>query len=148
MIKRTAYIFDVDGTLANVNEFRHHVTNGNRNFDAFHSESIDAPAHDHVVRMVWTALNQGHEVLVVTARMEKWRKQTSMWLAINDIPSHALFMRGNDDHRKDYLVKKDILDRIQKSWTVVHAVDDNPAVIQLWEENGIPTTIIEGWVDN
>jgi cytosine/adenosine deaminase-related metal-dependent hydrolase len=54
-------------------------------------------------------------------------------------------MRGDDDHRKDYLVKKDILDRIQKHWTVVHAVDDNPAVIQLWEENGIPTTIIEGW---
>jgi len=133
--------------LANVEAYRHHVTGGNRNFDAFHSESIDAPAHDHVVMMLRTALNHGHDILVVTARMEKWRKQTSMWLAINDIPSDALFMRGDDDHRKDYLVKKDILDRIQKHWTVVHAVDDNPAVIQLWVDNGIPTTIIEGWVD-
>jgi phosphoglycolate phosphatase-like HAD superfamily hydrolase len=145
--KPTAYIFDVDGTLANVEPYRHHVTGENRNFEAFHAESIDALPHSHVVNMAREALLEGHDILVVTARMEKWRQQTSMWIAIHDIPADALFMRANYDNRKDYLVKKDILDMIQERWTVVHAVDDNPEVIALWKENGIPTTIIDGWID-
>lgn len=138
----------MDGTLADVRSIRHHIMGGNRNFDAFHSESIDAPAHDHVVSMVHKAVEDGHDILIVTARMAKWRNHTAMWLAMHGVPSHALFMRGDDDHRKDYLVKKDILDKINQTWNVVHAVDDNPAVIQLWEDNGIPTTIIEGWFDS
>jgi hypothetical protein len=68
-----------------------------------------------------------------------------MWLAKNNARSHALFMRDNDDNRPDYEVKKDILNKIQDFWVVVHAVDDNPNVIRLWEENKIPTTKIGTW---
>lgn len=36
---------------------------------------------------------------------------------------------------------------LQKSDKIfIHAVDDNPSIIKLWEENGIPTTTVEGWV--
>jgi hypothetical protein len=98
--------------------------------------------------MALLAMLRGHDVLIVTARSAKYRNQTAMWLAINDVPSTALFMRGNKDQRKDYLVKKDILAKINKTWEVVHAVDDNPEVIALWKENGIPTTIIPGFFDS
>jgi len=146
--KPTAYIFDVDGTLANVEAYRHYVMNGNSDFHSFHSESINAPSHPEVVDMVYNAMDEGHDILIVTARNAKWRNHTAMWLAMWNIPSDALFMRGDDDQRKDYLVKEDILAKIQKTWTVGHAVDDHPHVIRLWEENGIPTTIIAGWVDD
>ena len=49
-------------------------------------------------------------------------------------------MRQNDDHREDYEVKKDILEYINVYWDIKHAVDDNPSIIKLWEENGIATT--------
>jgi len=54
-------------------------------------------------------------------------------------------MRADNDNRPDYEAKKDILNKINELWEVTHAVDDNPHVIKLWEENNIPTTKIGTW---
>jgi hypothetical protein len=145
MPKPTAHIYDVDGTLANVDPYLHYVRGSNKDYDAFHKASIDALPNYDVVQMLNDTVADGHHVLIVTSRKEKWRGLTSMWLAINNIRSHSLFMRADDDHRPDYEVKKDILDKINKQWDVLHAVDDNPSVIRLWEENSIPTTKIGTW---
>jgi hypothetical protein len=144
-MKPTAYIFDVDGTLANVDEFLHFMRGGKKDYDSFHSASINAKPNLEVFSMLDNAILKGHAILIVTSRKEKWRGLTSMWLAKNNARSHALFMRDNDDNRPDYEVKKDILNKIQDFWVVVHAVDDNPNVIRLWEENKIPTTKIGTW---
>lgn len=147
MTKRTAWIVDVDGTLADVREFRHYVLNKPKNFDKFHEHSIYAPAHQHVVDMVHAAKQAGHDIIIVTARKAKWRNHTAFWLADKGIPSDALFMRDDKDGRKDYEVKKDILNTIRKTWEVVHAIDDSPSIIQLWTNEGITTTIVEGWME-
>ena len=81
----------------------------------------------------------------VNARRHTWRHHTAWWLALHGVPSDALFMRGNDDARRDFEVKADMLATIRQAWDVVHAVDDNPAVIRLWEEHGIATTVVPGW---
>ena len=149
---RNAVIFDMDGTLADVSSIRHHIVPPTpkpkgwfKDFDRFHSESVNVPINtsvrDHAIR----ASLLGNAVLVVTARRAMYRHQTAWFLAMHDVPSDRLYMRGDKDGRPDYEVKKDILARIQREFNVIHAVDDNPAVIQLWEENGIPTTIVEGF---
>ena len=143
-----AYIFDVDGTLANVDLYLHLVRGSNKDYDAFHEASMDALPNIEVVEMLNHAFFDQMHVIIVTSRMEKWRGLTSMWLAKNDIGHHALFMREDDDNRPDYEVKKDILHKIKKHWTVAYAVDDNPNVIRLWEEYGIPTTKIGTWDGN
>ena len=145
MKKKTAVIFDVDGTLVDVSAIRHYVTGENKNFDKFHCESINCPPNKHVVEMACNAKKEGHDVIIVTSRTSKFSKLTAFWLADNNVPSDAFFMRQDGDFRKDYFVKKDILKLIQQKWDIVHAVDDNPAVIQLWHENNIPTTIIDGY---
>jgi phosphoglycolate phosphatase-like HAD superfamily hydrolase len=147
-MKPTAYIFDVDGTLANVDPYLHHIRGSNKDYDAFHEASIDALPNLDVVEMLNNAAADRHAILVVTSRKEKYRGLTSMWLAKNNLRSHALFMRADDDNRPDYEVKKDILDKINNHWTVLHAVDDNPSVIALWEDNGISTTKIGSWDGN
>lgn len=147
-MKPTAHIYDVDGTLANVDPYLHLVRGPNKDYDAFHEASIDALPNIEVIEMLNNSVSDGHAILIVTSRKEKWRGLTSMWLAKNDARSHALFMRSDDDHRPDYEVKKDILDKISKHWDVIHAVDDNPNVINLWEENKIPTTKIGTWDGN
>jgi hypothetical protein len=141
----TAFIVDMDGTLADVRTIRHHVRQRPKNFDAFHAESVNVPPHDHVVEQVRQAKADGHDIIIVTARNAKWRNHTAMWLALHDIPNDALFMRKNKDQRVDVEVKRDILNVIRESWTVVHAIDDNPSIIELWESEGIPTTHVEGW---
>jgi hypothetical protein len=149
MGKRKAWIVDVDGTLADVSGIRHFVVktpdNRFKDFDKFHAHSVDVPAHGHVVEMVREAKAAGFDILIVTARRAKWRHHTAWFLALNGVPSDALFMRGNKDGRRDFEVKADILARIQKSWDVVHAVDDRPEVCALWEANGIPVTRVPGW---
>ncbi len=140
-----AYIFDVDGTLANVDPYIHLVRGPNKDYDAFHEASINALPNYEVVEMLNQAFFDQMHVIIVTSRMEKWRGLTSYWLAKNDIGHHALYMRGDNDYRSDYEVKSDILSKINKHWRVVHAVDDNPSVLTLWGANGITTTKIGTW---
>ena len=107
-----AVVFDMDGTLADVSSIRHLVRGGNRNFDQFHQQSVDVPPNDHVVEMAKQAKAEGKKVVIVTARKAKYRNHTAMWLAQNDVPSDAMYMRHDKDGRPDYEVKKDILTRI------------------------------------
>jgi len=147
-VRPTAYIFDVDGTLANVDPYLHLVRGSNRDYNAFHEASIDALPNLDVVEMLNNAVADRHSILVVTSRKEKYRGLTSMWLAKNNIRSHGLFMRSDDDNSPDYEAKNDMLDKINILWNVVHAVDDNPNVIKLWQDHDIPTTKIGTWDGN
>lgn len=147
---RNAVIVDVDGTLVDVSSVRHHVIptppNKSKKFDKFHDGAISCPPIDWVVRAIKDIHNQGFDVLVVTARAAKWRNQTAFWLAMNEIPSEALFMRRNGDSRKDYIVKSEILQQIREAgWNPILAIDDNPHVIVLWQENNIPTITVPGY---
>lgn len=148
MTKPSCVIFDMDGTLANVSSIRHYLKpdiHHGKDFDTFHAESVNVPAHSHVVNAAQVAKMLGHEIVIVTARKHMWRHQTAWWLAMHDVPSDALFMRGNKDQRKDYEVKKDILSTIRKAWNPIHAWDDNPSIIALWDEEGIPCSVVPGW---
>jgi hypothetical protein len=149
---RKAIIVDMDGTLANVSGIRHHIIPPTpkpkgwyKDFDAFHRESVNVPVNESVRDQVLRAHMLGTAVIVVTARRAMYRHETAWFLAMHGVPSDALFMRGNKDGREDSLVKRDILARIRTQFDVIHAIDDNPAVIALWQSEGIPTTIVEGW---
>ena len=149
MHKPDSVIFDMDGTLADVSGIRHFVMDkNNKNFDKFHSHSIDCPPNDWVVDLAHQFQREGLTILIVTARSQMWFYHTFFWLIENSVPFDDIFMRVNKDYRKDYLVKKDILSRIQSRYNPIIAVDDNPAVLKLWEESHIPTIIqVPGWLD-
>lgn len=147
--KPEAVIVDVDGTLADVTQYRHHVLTRPKNFDAFHREAMDAPPIRSTID--WTLDHHRAEraILVVTARMETWREETTAWLD-RHVP-HAYigpFMRRDKDYRPDFEIKREILVKIRTVYTVVGAIDDNPNVVRLWESEGIPTTIVPGWLDD
>jgi len=142
-----AAIFDMDGTLADVTSIRHHVLGSIKNFDAFHRASVDVPTHQWVVDRARALHDDGIAILIVTARNHMWRHHAVWWLALNDVPSDALWMRHDDDQRKDRLVKEDILKRIlELGFEPIIAFDDNPTVIDLWVEHGIPVVNVPGWV--
>lgn len=150
MNKPTAIIVDVDGTAADVSAIRHFVLDdpGNKNFDKFHEAATGSPVNEFVLSEARKAKAQGHAVIIVTARKEKWRYSTLWWLLLNEFPFDHQFHRPNWDQRKDYEVKKDILAKIRTRYEVIHAYDDNPSVVRLWNEEGISTTIIPGWLED
>jgi len=150
---RQAVIFDMDGTLADVSSIRHYVVpepgEYRKDFEKFHEESVNVPPIRWVAKFARVfGKRTDIDVIVVTARKAKWRHHTAWWLALHDIPSTALFMRSNDDNRRDVEVKRDILARIEsEGWVVITAFDDNPSIIEFWKSRGIPTVTVAGWID-
>lgn len=151
---KDAVIFDVDGTLADVSSILHYIVKHKsrdtehfkKDFHSFHEESIDVPPHEEVAAEARQLHADGLTVLVVTARMEEWRPQTELWLEKHNIPYEKLYMRPQNDYRPDYEVKKDILAEITaEGYWVIAAWDDNPKIIALWQENGIPTEKVGDW---
>src|SRR5690606_10458301 len=120
---------------------RHHVlaallpdgSYSTKNFDAFHRESVNCPPVYETVGHVYRWISEGYRILIVTARSERYYAPTAWWLAENHIPHDELYMRAEHDFRPDYVIKSEILERISKRYEVVHAIDDNPSVVALWE---------------
>ena len=141
-----AVLFDMDGTLCDVRGIRH-LIDGPGSFHAFHRASASCPPNPEVVAAAQREHAAGRAVLVVTARLHRYRNLTAMWLALNGVPSDGMWMRADQDFRPDVAVKADILKRIRGLYTVVGAWDDRPEVVALWRSEGIPVTVVPGWVD-
>lgn len=162
MSKPTAVLADMDGTLANVSSVRFHVDGTNtitqkngrvrpiKNFDAFHAASEFVPANQQAIDFCVRHQQAGDHVLIVTARMRKWEGVTTRFLGRTCADQFTwwphIYMRDDGDHRKDVEVKREIFAEISETFDVVGAVDDNPNVIALWEELGVPEIeVVPGW---
>lgn len=144
--KIPAVIFDMDGTLCDVTSIRHHVLDRRRrNYKAFHYLSIFCPPIDWVLALAKKHHAEGKAVLIVTAREEEWRHITESWSSQNEVPYRSVHMRKQGDKRKDKIIKGEILDLLLETYDIEHAYDDNPTVIELWQEREIPHTVVPGW---
>lgn len=149
--RKDAVLVDMDGTLANVSSVRHLVDgiNTKKDFHAFHTASEFVPSNRQAVDFCIRHHKAGDKIVIVTARMEQWRGVSDRFLDREvrpHAPIEAMYMRADGDYRKDYDVKKEILAEIRELFNVVGAIDDNPNVISLWEEEGIPEIeVVPGW---
>lgn len=142
-----AVIFDCDGTLADVTGIRHYVTGKDRNFHRFHTEGVNCPPIRRTVVAAEELHKAGFKILIVTAREFRYAFHTMFWLRMHlPVPYEQLYMRRNKDYREDGIIKREILDLIRKDgYSIIHAFDDNPNVIKVWRDEGIPVTEIEGY---
>ena len=147
--KRPAVIMDADGTLCDVRSVQHFVSNpdGTKakkpNFHKFHAGSANCPPHEEVAGLARRAHESGMGVVVVTGREARWRDMTAKWLKKNGIPYDALITRGSNDYRPDHVVKTELLQRVQRSFRPVLAVDDRPDIIKVWHDAGIPAVQVD-----
>ena len=145
---RKAVIVDVDGTLCDVTSARHHVLGEEKDFNKFHEASRECPPHQEVLDWCKKMYDDGHDLIIVTARMYKHHDLTEAWLNEHLMYEYAgPFMRGDDDFRSDVEIKRDIHRILTEDlgYDICHAIDDNPAIIDLWTSLGIPTRIVPGW---
>lgn len=146
MSKPQAVIFDMDGSLCDVTSIRHHVIEKPKNFDAFHYGSSFCPPIEWVAEEARRQyFDHKRNVLIVTAREWRWSELTVNWLDTHSIPFTEMFMRPTGDFRLDRIIKAELFAEISQHYDVVHAWDDNPAIIELWAELGVPHTVVPGW---
>jgi predicted kinase len=124
----SAWIFDVDGTIAQ--------TNGRGDYE-WDKVDEDEPVW-HVIALLKDLRAQGHEILVVSGRNAVCEPETREWLSVYEVPFTSLYMRPQDDSRADYEIKKDIYEKdIKGKYFIAGCVDDRDQVVKLWRSLGL-----------
>ena len=141
-------IFDIDGTLADVEHRRHFLSGAKPNWGQFFDRMVDDPPLRDVCLLAellgdHPLVNQGAiKLFLFSGRPETHRKETEDWLNIH-VRSYfrkavALLMRGEGDYRADTIVKKEMLHSIQgQGYEVRLVVDDRPSVVEMWKAEGL-----------
>ena len=127
-----AWIVDVDGTLALV------PSGGRSPYDASRYGE-DLPNHP-VVALVRALAAAGARIVVTSGREDGAvaRAATVAWLDAHGVPVDRLVMRAEGDHRKDSVVKVELLrDVIAPAYRVVGVVDDRQQVVDAWRRVGL-----------
>ena len=135
--KLPAYIFDIDGTLADGSHRLHHIQKTPKDWEAY----LLATPEDKVIEDVKEILNillPIDDIILCSGRSEVVRTETENWLAKHSIDYHALFMRKARDHRPDYMIKEQIYWRdIEPNWTIKGVFDDRNQVVSMWRRLGL-----------
>lgn len=147
MIRKKCYIFDIDGTMADAAHRMYHLSKDKPSWDDFFADAMDDNPIEGVVELYKAIMSlrsvylTNLQIVCVTGRKEKQRKLTLDWLmkVTYHLPD-ALYMRGNADHREDYVVKEDILDQmILDGYDPIMAFEDRNSVVDMWRRRGILT---------
>lgn len=124
--KPKVILCDIDGTVS-------HMCGRRGPFDW---DKVDLDSVDEVVKSIITA--SPYKVIFVSGRDAVCRSKTEKWLKDNGIDYLDLFMREENDARKDTIVKNEIFwDHIADNYNVQYVIDDRPVVVRLWMSLGI-----------
>jgi hypothetical protein len=132
-----AIIVDLDGTLCNNDHRRHLIEGTPKDWDWFnrlcYKDTVNEWCAELIARFADT-----HEILFVSGRNEAYRDLTVRWLDENGFCCPSLFMRQNNDFRKDSEVKQEIYNtHIKGKFNVLFCVDDRKQVVDMWRANGL-----------
>ena len=141
-------VFDVDGTLMNIQHRRHHVAGQDKDWPAFFDAMEFDTINDHVFHLAHALKKDGYVIVVVSGRNERHREITEKQLAFGKLDYKMLIMRPDDNYDPDFVFKKQVLDKMRESGLDPQfSVDDRPSVVQMWRENGVPCFDVGGWHD-
>ena len=130
-------IFDLDGTLVDVNNIRHYLEGKKKNFDLFHKESINCPPNEKVLFLNRTlATTQDIYIAIFTGREEKYRGLSEQWLDDNKVSYHCLLMRQDNDFRSNVTIKNELFENFKFNYLPYLAIDDTPELRKLWGQVG------------
>ena len=139
---RALYIFDIDGTVANI-EHRVHklkeIDNPDR-WDEFYSMCDKDVKNMPVIETLNRILASGAEVYFFTGRVEAVRDKTEKWLLLNlYIGEVNLTMRPDGNYTPDHLLKdkwyNSMFDVDKKR--LVAVFDDRQSVVDMWRSNNV-----------
>ena len=132
-------LFDLDGTIANIDHRRIHLEKSVPDWESFNNELGNDTPNKPIVELYNTLWEiKRFEIIIVTGRMEGTRKITEEWLKSNNIPFERLVMRPNKDFRPDHEIKKEILTKLKaENKDILFTVDDRQQVVNMWRSSGI-----------
>lgn len=129
-------IFDIDGTLADISERVHHVRRKPKNWNAFNAGMAQDKAIRSMVRLCNLLYAAGVRIVLCSGRNEKNRPETIEWLDRHGVNYHELLLRKDEDFRSDAVVKREILQGMDRS-KILFVVEDRSRVVEMWRSEGL-----------
>ena len=140
-MKNKWVIFDLDGTLANIEDRRRLCTkdNGKMDWDKFFDPRnihLDLP-NKPVVDVAKMLHSQGYPIYILSGRSDKTEDATIEWLNNHNIHYDLLQMRPQSLlYKPDNDLKQDWLNTIGRD-RVAMIFDDRQQVVDMWRSNGL-----------
>ncbi|MFF5505166.1 hypothetical protein [Streptomyces roseolus] len=134
---RPLAVFDLDNTLADTAHRQHFLERRPRDWDAFFAAAPDDPPLVEGVVLCRSAAEEC-EVVYLTGRPERCRRDTLEWLAAQGLPEGPLHMRRHRDFRPARVTKVEILRRLSADREVRMLVDDDGLVCDAADAAGFP----------
>ncbi|MFF3314847.1 hypothetical protein ACFYV5_04960 [Streptomyces sp. NPDC003035] len=134
---RPVAVFDLDNTLAGTAHRQHFLERRPRDWAAFFAAAPQDPPLARGVALCREAAEEC-EIVYLTGRPERCRRDTLAWLAAQDLPEGPIHMRRNNDFRPARHTKLEILRRLGRDREVRMLVDDDELVCDAAEEAGFP----------
>lgn len=124
--KPTAYIFDVDGTLAEMS--------GRSPYD-WNRVNEDLPRQNTVSLL--HDLSKSHKIIIFTGRDGACEKETKQWLLRHGIGYEHFDIRPKGNTEKDAIIKKRMFDKVKDEYNILGVFDDRDQVVEMWREIGL-----------
>jgi hypothetical protein len=125
----TLAVFDVDGVLADVAHRRHLIAGPRRDWDAFFAAAGEDPPLGVGVALALRSHAQGHEVVYLSGRPERLRRDTERWLARQGLPRGEVLLRPDRDYSPATRLKLAALRRLSRRDDIALFVDDDSWVV-------------------
>ncbi|WP_030226414.1 nucleotidase [Streptomyces sp. NRRL WC-3626] len=122
-------VFDVDNTLADTAHRQHFLERRPRDWDGFFAAAPQDPPLAEGIALVHESAKEC-EIVYLTGRPERCRRDTLDWLAARQLPAGDLYMRGNADRRPARHTKLAVLRRLARTRDIRVLVDDDELVCQ------------------
>lgn len=137
--KENAYIFDIDGTIANISHRLHYIDKSihKPDWDTFHKECVNDSPIFPVISTLNSLLNTGCEIIFITTRPVKTKNDTINWLnKYISNKNYIIFMRNNNDFRKDADIKFEIYNTcIKDNYNILGVFEDRQQCVDMWRQD-------------
>ncbi|MFI9567149.1 phosphatase domain-containing protein [Streptomyces rishiriensis] len=140
---RPLAVFDLDNTLADTAHRQRFLERTPRDWDGFFAAAPQDPPIPQGVALA-VASAEECEVVYLTGRPERCRRDTLAWLAAQGLPEGSLHMRRNDDRRPARRTKLETLRGLARHRDVRMLVDDDELVCDDAERAGF-TVVRARW---
>jgi predicted kinase len=135
-VKDKCIVFDLDGTLCNLEHREHFVKGEKKDWKGFFNGISDDEPNVWCEKLVSAVEFLGIAVFA-SGRPDEYRVSTQQWLDYHGFSTQYLFMRSRGDYRQDYIIKENILDfEILSRFEPLCFIDDRKQVIEMYRQRG------------
>lgn len=151
-MNRDLYIFDLDGTIANLNHRLHFIKDEKKSWSDFFSSCPQDEPIQWVINLLdnLKAGNPRGEFVILSSRNADVMETTERWLFKHKVYHDVLIMRPSKDFRPDEIVKLELLmgylasEGLKKD-NVKFIIDDRQKVVNMWRKNGFNVLQCNAW---